>query len=214
MRRTDAFQIRIEPELRDRLARLRDERHVNVSAWARDVIVAALDREFPADLEAPTRQPLAGWRPCKLDDGWGAVLDGPDVAAARGGSAWNPDQHHRQSRRLLDGYDHRGRLPQPAAHRRPRLRPAVGVHALLDTLLVAQDEGIKRDREHQELPEGDDEEPGGDEETVGARSDRDRYAWSAVVHRDHGGGVHAHILTARYDLASGRSLNIAPPVGG
>ena len=81
MRRTDVFQIRIEPELRDRLARLRDERHVNVSAWARDVIAAALDREFPADLEAPTRQPLAGWRPCKLDDGWGAVLDGPDVAA-------------------------------------------------------------------------------------------------------------------------------------
>ena len=24
---------------------------------------------------------LAGWRPCKLGDGWGAVLDGPDVAA-------------------------------------------------------------------------------------------------------------------------------------
>ena len=64
MQRTDVFQIRIEPELRDRLARLRDERHVNVSAWARDVIAAALDREFPADLEAPTRQPLAGWRPC------------------------------------------------------------------------------------------------------------------------------------------------------
>ena len=64
----------------DRLARLRDERHVNVSAWARDVIAAALDREFPADLEAPKRQPLAGWRPRKLDDGWG-VLDGPDVAA-------------------------------------------------------------------------------------------------------------------------------------
>ena len=33
------------------------------------------------DLEAPKRQPLDGWRPCKLDDGWGAVLDGPDVAA-------------------------------------------------------------------------------------------------------------------------------------
>ena len=36
---------------------------------------------FPADLKAPKRQPLVGWRPCKLDDGWGAVLDGPDVAA-------------------------------------------------------------------------------------------------------------------------------------
>ena len=79
MFRTDVFQIRIEPELRDRLARLRDERHV--SAWARDVIAAALDREFPADLETPNREPLAGWRPCKLGDGWGAVLDGPGVAA-------------------------------------------------------------------------------------------------------------------------------------
>ena len=82
MRRTDVFQIRIEPELRDSLARFHDERHVNVSAWARDVIAAALDREFPADLEARRRkQPLAGWRPCKLDDAWGAVLDGPDAAA-------------------------------------------------------------------------------------------------------------------------------------
>ena len=80
MLRTDVFEIRIEPELRDRLARLRNERHVNVSAWARDVIAAALDRELPADLEAPRRQPLAGWKPCKLGDGWGAVLDGPGVA--------------------------------------------------------------------------------------------------------------------------------------
>ena len=81
MLRTDVFQIRIEPALRERLARLRDERHVNVSAWARDVIAAGLDREFPADIDTPKREPLAGWRPCKLGDGWGAVLDGPDVAA-------------------------------------------------------------------------------------------------------------------------------------
>ena len=80
MLRTDVFQIRIEPELRDRLARLRNERHVNVSAWARDVIAAALDRELPADLEVPKRQSLAGWKPCKLADGWGAVLDGPGAA--------------------------------------------------------------------------------------------------------------------------------------
>ena len=81
MRRTDVFQIRIEPELRSRLARLRDQRHVNVSAWARGVIAAALDRELPPDLEAPKRQPLAGWKPYKLEDGWGAALDGPGVAA-------------------------------------------------------------------------------------------------------------------------------------
>ena len=82
MLRTDVFQIRIEPALRERLARLRDERHVNVSAWARDLIAAGLDREFPANLDAPPkREPLDGWRPCKLGDGWGAVLDGPGVAA-------------------------------------------------------------------------------------------------------------------------------------
>ena len=46
-------------------------------------------------------------------------------------------------------------------------------HAPLVTLPVVQDEGIKRDREHQEIPEGDDEEPGGDEgdggRTIGAQ---------------------------------------------
>ena len=81
MIRTGVFQIRIEPELRDRLARLRDERHVNISAWARDLIAAGLDREFPDNLDAPNRQTLAGWKPCKLTDGWGAGLDGPDVEA-------------------------------------------------------------------------------------------------------------------------------------
>ena len=53
MLRRDVFQIRIEPALRERLARLRDERHVNVSAWARDVIAAALDREFPSAGDSP-----------------------------------------------------------------------------------------------------------------------------------------------------------------
>ena len=81
MLRTGVFQSRIEPELRERLAQLRDERHVNVSAWSRNLIAAGLDRELPPDLDAPKRQPLAGWRPGKLEDGWGAVLDGPDVAA-------------------------------------------------------------------------------------------------------------------------------------
>ena len=49
------------------------------------------------------------------------------------------------------------------------------------------------------------------EELAWAGLGRDRYAWSAVVHRDHDGGVHARILAARCDLASGRSLHIAPP---
>ena len=37
------------------------------------------------------------------------------------------------------------------------------------------------------------------EELAWAGLDRERYAWSAVVHRDHDGGVHAHILAARCD---------------
>ena len=49
------------------------------------------------------------------------------------------------------------------------------------------------------------------EETAWAGLDRDRYIWSAVQHRDHAGGVHVHIFAARCDLATGRSLNIAPP---
>ena len=49
------------------------------------------------------------------------------------------------------------------------------------------------------------------EETAWAGLDRDRYIWSAVLHRDHDGGVHVHILAARCDLATGRSLNVAPP---
>ena len=28
--------------------------------------------------------PLAGWKPCKLGDGWGAVLDGPAADALPG----------------------------------------------------------------------------------------------------------------------------------
>ena len=53
MLRRDVFQIRIEPALRERLARLRDERQVNVSAWARDLIAAALDREFASGPDTP-----------------------------------------------------------------------------------------------------------------------------------------------------------------
>ena len=55
-------------------------------------------------------------------------------------------------------------------------------------------------REHQEL-----------EGTAWAGLEPDRYAWTAVLHHECGGGVHVHILTARCDLETGRSLNIAPP---
>ena len=49
------------------------------------------------------------------------------------------------------------------------------------------------------------------EKTAWAGLESDRYAWTAVLHREHGDGVHVHVLTARCDLETGRSLNIAPP---
>ena len=49
------------------------------------------------------------------------------------------------------------------------------------------------------------------EETAWAGLEGDRYVWSAVLHRDDDGGVHVHLFAARCELATGRSLNIAPP---
>ena len=49
------------------------------------------------------------------------------------------------------------------------------------------------------------------EQTAWAGLEPDRYAWTAVEHRERGGGVHVHVLAARCDLETGRSLNIAPP---
>ena len=49
------------------------------------------------------------------------------------------------------------------------------------------------------------------EATAWAGLDPDRYAWTAVQHDAPAGGVHVHILAARVDLETGKSLNIAPP---
>ena len=49
------------------------------------------------------------------------------------------------------------------------------------------------------------------EKTAWAGLEPDRYSWTAVLHHEHGGGVPVHILTARCDLETGKSLNIAPP---
>ena len=49
------------------------------------------------------------------------------------------------------------------------------------------------------------------EDTAWAGLEPDRHAWIAVLHREHGGGAHVHVLAARCDLETGRSLNIAPP---
>ena len=49
------------------------------------------------------------------------------------------------------------------------------------------------------------------EKTAWAGLEPDRYAWSAVQHREADGGVHVHIMAARCDLETGKSLNIAAP---
>lgn len=38
-----------------------------------------------------------------------------------------------------------------------------------------------------------------------------RYAWAAVRHDEENGGCHVHVIAARVDLQTGKSLNIAPP---
>ena len=71
MQRYEYIQCRVDPQLRQRLARLREERDVNVSAWLRRVISEALDREFPAP------DPIPGFKPATLPDGsWGALFRG------------------------------------------------------------------------------------------------------------------------------------------
>ena len=49
------------------------------------------------------------------------------------------------------------------------------------------------------------------ERTAWAGIEPDRYAWCAVLHREDGGGAHVHVLAARCDLETGKSLNVAPP---
>lgn len=49
------------------------------------------------------------------------------------------------------------------------------------------------------------------EKVAFAGLDAERYCWSVIEHRDEQGGVHLHVLSARVDLETGQSLNIAPP---
>ncbi len=49
------------------------------------------------------------------------------------------------------------------------------------------------------------------EATAWAGLDPDRYTWSAILHNEKNGGCHVHIFTARCDLVTGKSMNIAPP---
>ncbi len=106
------LHIRVSPETRQRLQRLRTERHLNVGSWLRALIDEALDREFgPAptegnELDAPVKaaasEPIPGWTPAKLKGGgWGARfqgntrilptdLEGLTIAVeTRSGDSWN-----------------------------------------------------------------------------------------------------------------------------
>ena len=93
-----ALRFRLDPKTRRLLDRLRDERHVNISSWARKHIQDALRAEFPDEFPEtadetpepqapePQQQPIPGWRPRKIGkdkagkDEWGAALKEPDVA--------------------------------------------------------------------------------------------------------------------------------------
>ena len=106
------LHIRVSPDTRQRLQRLRSERHLNVGSWLRALIDQALDREFgpppPAAEEpvAPVKAkppvPLPGWTPAKVKGGvWGARFQGdtrtlpPDLdgltisVTASSGDSWN-----------------------------------------------------------------------------------------------------------------------------
>lgn len=97
MKAEPAFRFRLDSKTRRLLDRLRDERHINISAWARKHIRNALRAEFPeefhdqedrpeeTDGETPEpQQPIPGWRPRKVSkdgkDEWCAALTGPEVA--------------------------------------------------------------------------------------------------------------------------------------
>ena len=43
------------------------------------------------------------------------------------------------------------------------------------------------------------------EKTAWAGLEADRYAWSAIEHREAGAGVHVHVLAARVDLETARA---------
>ena len=94
----NAVRFRVDPQMRRQLDRLRREKAVNVSAWVRRLVRKALSDEFPDEEldEAPAPEPPAapvderqpdpnkppiyGWAPRQLDQGWGAVLEGAQVA--------------------------------------------------------------------------------------------------------------------------------------
>ncbi|MYE02034.1 MAG: ribbon-helix-helix protein, CopG family [Alphaproteobacteria bacterium] len=91
--RNPALQVRLPADAFERLACLRRERHLNVSAWARQALLNALERDFPENSLPPGPAaarvspesaehahagPYRGWRPARIPDGgWGSACDSP-----------------------------------------------------------------------------------------------------------------------------------------
>ena len=124
------LHIRVSPDTRQRLQRLRSERHLNVGSWLRALIDQALDREFGppppaaeeplAPVKAAPPDPIPGWTPAKVKGGvWGARfqgdirtlpadLDGRTISVtASSGDSWNANRY--RGRRAVPG-------PPPGPH--------------------------------------------------------------------------------------------------
>lgn len=82
------LRVRLTDDLDVALERLRKHRHVNVSAWVRSVLRAALNDELhvgpgvpgkapePPPPPALLSSPIPGWRPRKHQKGWCSRWDG------------------------------------------------------------------------------------------------------------------------------------------
>ena len=90
--RNPALQVRLPRQAFERLAALRQQRHLNVSAWARQVLLDALQRDFPENspgADAPHSEtasppaPRPAWQPTRIPGGgWGSACDRPDSLPA------------------------------------------------------------------------------------------------------------------------------------
>ena len=86
------LQVRLPADAFERLASLCRDRHVSALVWARQVLLNALQRDFPGhspearvlgDEAGDVPKPLHGWRPARLPGGgWGEACDRPESLPA------------------------------------------------------------------------------------------------------------------------------------